>query len=92
MANFFNEIAGGAEKMQAQFLGPTYNYAKNIRSPNDMGMSGDGNMSALAKDIAGIIAYTQLLVEGKGNANKKGTPLGNKFYLKTGGQFIVQWK
>ena len=36
-------------------------------------MSGDGNMSALAKDIAGIIAYTQLLVEGKGNANKKGS-------------------
>ena len=32
MANFFNEIAGGAEKMQAQFLGPTYNYAKNIAS------------------------------------------------------------
>ena len=24
-------IAGGAEKMQAQFLGPTYNYAKNIK-------------------------------------------------------------
>ena len=86
MANFFNEIAGGAEKMQAQFLGPTYNYAKNIKSPNDMGMSGDGNMSALSRDITGIIAYTQLLVEGKGNANKKGTPLGNKFYLKTGGQ------
>ena len=49
MANFFNEIAGGAEKMQAQFLGPTYNYAKNIASPNDMEMSGDGNMTALAK-------------------------------------------
>ena len=43
MANFFNEIAGGAEKMQAQFLGPTYNYAKNIASPNDMEMSGDGS-------------------------------------------------
>ena len=86
MANFFNDVAGGAEKMQAEFLGPTYNYAKNIKSPNDRGMSGDGNMGALAKDITGIIAYTQLLVEGKGNANKKGTPLGNKFYLKTGGQ------
>ena len=65
MANFFNEIAGGAEKMQAQFLGPTYNYAKNIKAPAEMEMSGDGNMTALAKDITGIIAYTQLLVEGK---------------------------
>ena len=79
-------------KKKAQFLGPTYNYAKNIRSPNDMGMSGDGNMVRLAKDIAGIIAYTQLLVEGKGNANKKGSPLGNKFYLKTGGQYWTWWK
>ena len=38
MANFFNEIAGGAEKMQAQFLGPTYNYAKNIKSPNEVSL------------------------------------------------------
>ena len=86
MANFFKEVAGGAEKMQAQFLGPTYNYAKNIKAPAEMEMSGDGNMTALEKDITGIIAYTELLVEGKGNANKKGSPLGNKFYLKTGGQ------
>ena len=86
MANFFKEVAGGAEKMQAQFLGPTYNYAKNIKAPAEMDMSGDGNMTALGKDITGIIAYTKLLVEGTGNANKKGTPLGNKFYLKTGGQ------
>ena len=86
MADFFNKIAGGAEKMQAEFLGPTYNYAKNIASPNDMGMSGDGNMTALGKDITGIIAYTKLLVEGTGDANKIGKPLGNKFFLKTGGQ------
>ena len=57
MANFFNEIAGGAEKMQAQFLGPTYNYAKNIKSPNDMGMSGDGNMSALSRDIFNFCVF-----------------------------------
>ena len=86
MADFFNKIAGGAEKMQAEFLGPTYNYSKNIASPNDMGMSGDGNMDALSKDITGIIAYTKLLVEGTGDANKIGKPLGNKFFLKTGGQ------
>ena len=26
--NFFNEVAGGVEKVQAGFLGPTYEYAK----------------------------------------------------------------
>ena len=84
--NFFNEIAGGAEKCRLNFR-PTYNYAKNIASPNDMGMSGDGNMDALAKDITGIIAYTQLLVEGKRHKQLKRIPLGNKFYLKQEGQY-----
>ena len=88
MADFFNKIADGGEKMQAEFLGPTYNYTKNINSPADMGMSGDGNMSALGADIAGIIAYTELLVEGGGDANKTGKPLGNTFFLKTGGQCV----
>ena len=57
MANFFNEIAGGAEKMQAQFLGPTYNYARNIKAPKDMNMSGEGNVTALGRDITGISAF-----------------------------------
>ena len=26
--NFFNEVAGGVEKVQEGFLGPTYEYAK----------------------------------------------------------------
>ena len=37
-------------------------------------MSPDGNMSALAKDVAGLINYTQILVDGGGRANRTGRP------------------
>ena len=36
-----------------------------------MEMSGEGNVTALGKDITGIIAYTQLLVEAQETQTKK---------------------
>ncbi len=86
MGDFFKDIAGGVEKVQAGFLGPTYNYAKQIKAPAELNMSGDGNMEALANDVAGLINYTEVLVSGKSRAQRTSGPLGNKFYLKTGGQ------
>ena len=84
--SFFKDIAGGVEKTQAQFLGPTYNYASKIKSPQELGMSSKGNLGALAKDVAGIINYTEVLVSGTGRGSTTGRPLGNRFYLKTGGK------
>ena len=49
-------------------------------------MSGDGNMGALARDVAGLINYTEVLTTGKSRAQRPSGPLGNRFYLKTGGQ------
>jgi hypothetical protein len=91
MANFFKDIAGGVEKVQSGFLGPTHNYMKDLKSPDEMGMSSEGTMEALAKDVTGIIAYTGVLVGGSCTndetcGQKQMTPLGNKFFLKTGGQ------
>jgi len=86
MGDFFKDVAGGVEKAQTGFLGPTYNYAKQIKSPSELGMSGDGNMSALARDVAGLINYTEVLTTGKSRAQRTSGPLGNRFYLKTGGQ------
>jgi hypothetical protein len=84
--SFFKDIAGGVEKAQSQFLGPTYNYASKIRSPQELGMSAAGNLDALGRDVAGIINYTEVLVTGKGKGSTTGKPLGNRFYLKTGGK------
>ena len=64
-------------------LGPKYEYHTKVKSPKEMGMSPRGSMKALADDVKGLIAYVELLVEGGGNANRTGKPLGDRFFLKT---------
>ena len=69
--------------MEQEFLGPDYKYYRFINTPKELGMSSAGNMGALASDVAGLVNYTKLLIEGTGAANKAGDrPLGNKFFLK----------
>ena len=71
MGDFFKDIAGGIEKVQAGFLGPTYNYTKQIKTPSNLGISSKGNLDTLARDINGIVAYT----EGKINSTPQGKKL-----------------
>ncbi len=77
--DFLNAFSG---TLGESFLGPKYDYHTKIRNPKELGMSADGNMGALAKDVAGLIHYTEILVDGGGKANKTGRPLGDKFFLK----------
>ena len=49
-------------------------------------MSAKGSLSQIGKDIDGLIGYVELLVSGGGKASATGKPLGNKFFLKTGGK------
>jgi len=86
MASFFKNIAKGAVDLEESMLGPDYKYFKYIRSPGQLGVSGSGNMDAMAKDVGGIINYVELLVSGGGRASKTGEPLGPKFYVKTAGK------
>lgn len=84
MSNLFEEALGGAQNMEEKFLGPSYEYYKQIKLPSEIGMSSDGNLSALGKDVDGLVQYVELLVTGGGNASATGKPLGNKFFLLTG--------
>jgi len=81
---FFKDVMADVNKVQQQLLGPDYLYWKQINNPTQLGMSGDGSLEALAKNVAGLVAYTELLVQGGGPASKIPGPLGNKFFLKTG--------
>ena len=80
----------------SSFLGPSYDYWKNIKQPSQMGMSPAGTLDALATNVDGLLSYVQVLVTGGGNASKTGKPLGNKFFLKTNGKCremsIEKWK
>jgi len=87
MSNFFTDILNGPKNLSKSFLGQDYDYKKHINSPQEMGMSSDGTMSAIASNVGGLVSYVQLLVAVGGNATKgRNGPLGDKFFLKTGGQ------
>ena len=84
-SSFFSDIMTDMKGMEQNLLGPDYLYWKRILKPSDMGMSDDGNLDTLANNIGGLINYVEVMVTGKGGSTTGG-PLGDKFFLKTGGQ------
>ena len=84
MSNFFENVLNDIDAVEQDLLGPDYNYVKQINSPEEMGMSSQGTISAIGNNISGLVGYTQLLVTGNGKASKTGRPLGDKFFLETG--------
>lgn len=60
-----------------------YPYYKYIKSPDQMGASTDGNLTALGNDVGALISYTEVLVTGNSNAQSV-SPLGNKYFMSTG--------
>lgn len=85
MSNFFSDVVTDMKGMEQNLLGPDYLYWKRILKPSDMGMSADGNFGALTNDVNGLINYVEVLVSGNAGSTTGG-PLGDKFFLKTGGQ------
>lgn len=88
MSNLFEEVLTDVNGVQQRLLGPDYKYYDNIKTPSQIGMSDKGDLTTLSKDVNGLIAYVELLVAGSGPASKTGKPLGNKFFLKTGGSCL----
>jgi hypothetical protein len=72
------------KESQQGLLGPDYPYWKNIKSPQQLGMSDKGTLEVMNKDINGLISYVEILVSGKSKASATGKPLGNKFFYNTG--------
>lgn len=70
------------------YLGESYNYAGNIYGTGDEEMSMSSDPNDVSNDIAGMIAYVDVLVSGDSKASKKRykgkpLPLGNKYFVKT---------
>lgn len=92
MSNIFETVLTDLNGVEMDLLGPAYPYYKNVVNPNEMGISSNGTMQALANDIEALIGYVGLLVDGNCDlsgvpcASTTGGPLGNKFFLKTGAQ------
>jgi len=86
--NLFQEVLQNANEVQERLLGPAYPYYKNIRTPSEIGMSDRGTIRQMTKNIDGLIDYVEVLVTGEGRASSTGKPLGNRFFLKTGGKCV----
>jgi len=88
MADFFNSVLDAPGNLSKQFLGQNYSYQQHIKTPEEMNMSSAPTFEAIGNDIAGIVSYVELLVAGTGNAPKNAPTgiLGDRFFLKTGGQ------
>jgi len=84
MGDFLTEIQNNVDKAQQEFIGPTYPYYDNIKTPSQLGMGSKGTIKQVGEDIEGLIDYVKILVSGNSNASATGKPLGNKFFLKTG--------
>jgi hypothetical protein len=84
MANFFDKVKDDVVGLEESLLGPDYKYFEYINTPSQLGMSSNGSISTLTKDVAGLIGYVELLSEGGGRASQVSGPLGNKFFLETG--------
>ena len=85
MANLFEDALSG-DGGKDSYMGPDYRYYKYIKEPSAIGMSDKGSLAQMGKNIDGLIQYVDLLVTGKSRASATGKPLGNKFFLKTGGK------
>lgn len=85
MSNIFKRVLTDANGVEQDLLGPDYPYWKNIQSPGEIGMSSEGSLSAMGNNVDGLIKYVEVLVTG-GGASSTGSPLGNKFFLQTGGK------
>ena len=83
MANVFQQSLGNESTINTD-----YPYYKYIKTPTNIGMSDKGSLSQMGKNINGLISYVDLLVSGKSKASVTGRPLGNKFFLNTGGKCI----
>ena len=85
MVNLFTDALSG-DGGKDSYMGPDYPYYEYIKDPSAIGMSDKGSLRQMGKNIDGLIAYVNLLVTGKSKASATGKPLGNKFFLKTGGK------
>lgn len=89
MSNLFQDVLTDAQGVENKLIGESYPYYKNIKTPSEMNMSDKGTIKQMSKNINGLIQYVELLVTGDSKASTTGKPLGNKFFLKTGGKCVA---
>ena len=71
---------------KSSIFGEDYAYYNYIKTPKQLGMSTKGNLDTIGKDIIGLTEYVKVMVTGTSKASSTGKPLGNKYFLQSGGK------
>ena len=71
---------------KSSIFGEDYAYYNYIKTPKQLGMSTTGNLNTIGKDILGLTEYVKVMVTGTSTASSTGKPLGNKYFLQSGGK------
>ncbi|NDE11725.1 MAG: hypothetical protein EBZ95_14380, partial [Chitinophagia bacterium] len=66
MSTIFQKVLSNASDVEKNLLGPDYPYWKNIKNPSAIGMSDEGSLAAMSRDINGLVQYVEVLVTGGG--------------------------
>ena len=81
-----NNSTGGSGGSAGGIGGPVnYDYGKYIKPPAEIGMSSGSSMNNIGDNIAGILSYIRMLVNGGGSASRVNGPMGPKFFIQTPG-------
>merc|ERR1711907_144246 len=82
MSSFFDSASDNSSELENNILGPKYSYTDHIKTPDELGMSGDGN--SISNNVNALNSYSELLFSGGGNASKVNGPLGKQMFMMTG--------
>ena len=55
--SFYANANSNPQGTQSSLLGPSYSYKDQIYTPEQLGMSGEGSMTALENDVTGMLGY-----------------------------------
>jgi len=85
--------AGDAKSGKAEspgFLGPSYSFADELKSPGEIGVRSDGSVNGIMAAVAGVNYYTDVIGFGEAtslNRMQNGDnlkPMGIRYFLPTG--------
>lgn len=65
-----------AAAYEENLIGPAYDYASYIRSPDELGVGTSGSISQIKKNYVAMGQYFDLILTGKSNASKEGKDFG----------------
>ena len=85
MSNLFQDVINDVKQVENELMGPSFSYYSQIKAPQLINMSNAGTRTAIDNNITGLGYYIDVLISGTSEATWLQQPLGNKYFMQTGG-------